>query len=68
MATLTKQQTNLDRLAEMTLVQFETPLEKCTIQQIQQAVDCIIAENAFFEQEDLYAHESENAYYGLVAF
>jgi hypothetical protein len=68
MTTLTKQQTNLDRLAEMTLVQFETPLERCTIQQIQQAVECIIAENAFFEQEDLSALDSENAYYGLIAF
>lgn len=68
MNTLTKQQTNLDRLAEMTLVQFETPLDRCTIQQIQQAVECIIAENNFFEQEDLYALESENAYYGLLQF
>ncbi len=68
MTTLTKQQTNLDRLAEMTLVQFETPLDRCTIQQIKDAVECIIAENAFFEQEDLSALDSENAYYGLLQF
>ena len=68
MTTLIKQQTNLDRLAEMTLVQFETPLDRCTIQQIKDAVDCIIAENNFFEEQDLYALESENAYYGLLQF
>ena len=68
MTTLIKQQTNLDRLAEMTLVQFETPIDKCTIQQIKQAVECIIAEDAYFEQEDLCALENENAYYGLLQF
>ena len=68
MTTLIKQQTNLDRLAEMTLVQFETPLDRCTIQQIKDAVECIIAENNFFEEQDLYALDSENAYYGLLQF
>jgi len=61
-------QTNLDRLSDMTLMQFGTTLEQSTIRQIQQAVECIIAEDDFIHNEDLYALDSENAYYGLVAF
>lgn len=61
-------QTNLDRLSDMTLMQFGTTLEQSTMKQIQQAVECIMAEDDFIHNEDLYALDSENAYYGLVAF
>jgi hypothetical protein len=61
-------QTNLDRLSDMVMMQFNTPLDKCTIKQIQQAVECIMAEDDFIHNEDIYALDSENAYYGLIAF
>jgi hypothetical protein len=68
MATKIKIPTNMDRLSEMTMVQFDTPLDKCTIKQIQQAVECIVAEDLYFEHEDQCALDSENAYYGLLQF
>jgi hypothetical protein len=61
-------QTNLDRLSDMVMMQFNTPLDKCTIKQIQQAVECIMAEDDFIHNEDIHALDSENAYYGLIAF
>jgi len=61
-------QTNLDRLSDMVMMQFQTPLDKCTIKQIQQAVECIMAEDDFIHNQDIYALDSENAYYGLIAF
>jgi hypothetical protein len=61
-------QTNLDRLSDMVMMQFNTPLDKCTMKQIQQAVECIMAEDDFIHNEDIYALDSENAYYGLIAF
>jgi hypothetical protein len=52
----------------MVMMQFNTPLDKCTMKQIQQAVECIMAEDDFIHNEDIYALDSENAYYGLIAF
>jgi hypothetical protein len=65
---MVKTQTNLDRLSDMLMMQFGTTLEQSTMKQIQQAVECIIAEDDFIHNEDLYALDSENAYYGLIAF
>jgi hypothetical protein len=61
-------QTNLERLSDMLMMQFGTTLEQSTIKQIQQAVECIMAEDDFIHNEDIYALDSENAYYGLIAF
>ena len=65
---MVKTQTNLDRLSDMVMMQFNTPLEQCTIKQMQQAVECIIAEDDFIYNEDVHALDSESAYYGLIAF
>jgi hypothetical protein len=65
---MVKTQTNLDRLSDMVMMQFNTPLEQCTIKQIQQAVECIMAEDDFIHNEDVHALDSENAYYGLLQF
>jgi hypothetical protein len=65
---MVKTQTNLDRLSDMTLMQFGTTLEQCTMKQIQQAVECIMAEDDFIHNEDVHALDSENAYYGLLQF
>lgn len=61
-------QTNVDRLSDMTLMQFGTTLEQSTMKQIQQAVECIMAEDDFIHNEDVHALDSENAYYGLLQF
>jgi hypothetical protein len=61
-------QTNLERLSDMLMMQFGTTLEQSTIRQMQQAVECMIAEDDFIHNEDLIALDSENAYYGLIAF
>ncbi len=61
-------QTNLERLSDMLMMQFGTTLEQSTIKQIQQAVECIMAEDDFIHNQDIYALDSENAYYGLIAF
>jgi hypothetical protein len=50
------------------MMQFGTTLEQSTIKQMQQAVECIIAEDDFIHNEDVHALDSESAYYGLVAF
>jgi hypothetical protein len=65
---MVKTQTNLERLSDMTLMQFGTTLEQCTMKQIQQAVECIMAEDDFIHNEDVHALDSENAYYGLLQF
>jgi hypothetical protein len=65
---MVKTQTNLDRLSDMLMMQFGTTLEQSTIKQMQQAVECIIAEDDFIHNEDIYALDSESAYYGLIAF
>lgn len=61
-------QTNLERLSDMLMMQFGITLEQSTIKQMQQALECIIAEDDFIHNEDIYALDSENAYYGLIAF
>jgi hypothetical protein len=61
-------QTNLDRLSDMLLMQFGTTLEQSTMKQLQQAVECIMAEDDFIHNEDVHALDSENAYYGLLQF
>jgi hypothetical protein len=63
-----KTYTNLDRLSDMVMMQFGITLDKCTIKQMQQAVECIIAEDDFIHNEDVHALDSESAYYGLIAF
>jgi hypothetical protein len=50
------------------MMQFGTTLEQSTIKQMQQAVECIIAEDDFIYNEDVHALDSESAYYGLIAF
>jgi hypothetical protein len=65
---MVKTQTNLDRLSDMLMMQFGTTLEQSTIKQMQQAVECIIAEDDFIHNEDVHALDSESAYYGLIAF
>jgi hypothetical protein len=65
---MVKTQTNLDRLSDMLMMQFGITLEQSTIKQMQQAVECIIAEDDFIYNEDVHALDSESAYYGLIAF
>jgi hypothetical protein len=65
---MVKTQTNLDRLSDMLMMQFGITLEQSTIKQMQQAVECIIAEDDFIHNEDVHALDSESAYYGLIAF
>lgn len=65
---MVKTQTNVDRLSDMLMMQFGTTLEQSTMKQIQQAVECIMAEDDFIHNEDVHALDSENAYYGLLQF
>lgn len=65
---MVKTQTNLDRLSDMLMMQFGITLEQSTMKQIQQAVECIMAEDDFIHNEDVHALDSENAYYGLLQF
>lgn len=59
---------NLQRLEDMTLLQFNTPLHMCTVRQMKQALECIEAEDDYIHNEDLVALDSELAYMGLLQF
>ena len=59
-------QTNLDRLSDMTLVQFGRTLDQCTMRQIEQAVECIMAEDDHVYNEDAIAIYDELIYHGYT--
>jgi len=67
-ATVATTKNNLDRLKEMTLIQFNTPIERCSMKEIKEAAECVLAEDAYFEKEDQGEVDIEAAYYGLLEF
>lgn len=60
---LKKETTILERLAEKTMSLLDTPLDRCSLEQIKKATEELIKEDEFFSKED-----TESAYYGLLEF
>lgn len=47
---------NLERLKEMTLLQFNRTMEQCTIKELQQCLECMSIEDDFIHNEDICQH------------
>lgn len=59
---------NVERLEEMAILQFNRSLDNCTIKEIKQCLECMEAEDDYIHNEDISYYETTAQYYGLLPF